>query len=123
MYWIEKLNRSALKGIRRHSIESVETGSEGSTMRRPDGEQFIRWADSQEIAVVKQPSLASGSFALTVRALDAPMVIVDDSVPGFERFFEELPQRLAGMVPYETWSVKLLAESQSTGQVIFRRSC
>jgi hypothetical protein len=122
MGWVDQLNRWALKGIRRHAIESVESGGEGCTVKRGGGEQFIRWSDVQEIAVVKQPSLATGCFALTLRVLNSQLVIVDDTVPGFDKLCAELPTRLGGAVPYEKWSVELMAESRSAGQVIFRRA-
>ena len=92
MGWVDKLNQWALKGIRQ-AIERVETDREGSTLIRADGREFIRWSDVQEIAVVKQPPLASGSFALAIRGAGSTVAVVDDT-----------------------------ASSQEAGKVIFRRA-
>jgi hypothetical protein len=120
MHWVDKLNRWALKGVRRQAVEKVETNSEGSMLIRPDGSQFIRWSEMQEIAVLKQPPLANGSFALAIRGANSTVAIVDDTVVGYANFCEELPLRLQSVVPYEKWAVELTAGTQA-GQVIFRR--
>lgn len=122
MGWVDKLNQWALKGIRGRIIERAETDREGSTLIGPEGSQCIRWADVQEIAVVKQPPLASGSFALVIRGVGSILAILDDTVPGYEEFCQELPRRLEGVVPYQGWAVELTASSQETGKVIFRRT-
>jgi hypothetical protein len=122
MDWVDKLNQWALKGIRRQAVERVETNSEGSTLIRSSGSQVIRWSEMQEIAVVKQPPLASGSFALAIRGAGSTVAIVDDTVPGYAELCRELPLRLQGVIPYEKWAVELTAAQQEIGQVIFRRS-
>ena len=121
MGWVDKLNQWALKGIRQ-AIERVETDHEGSTLIRADGREFIRWSDVQEIAVVKQPPLASGSFALAIRGAGSTVAVVDDTVAGYAEFCQEIPRRLKGVVPYEKWAVELTASSQEAGKVIFRRA-
>jgi len=122
MGWVDKLNQWALKGIRRRVIDKVETDLEGSTLIRAEGSQFIRWSDIQEIAAVKQPPLASGSFALAIRAAGSILVVLDDTVPGYAEFCQELSRRLQGVVPYQRWAGELTASSQETGKVIFRRT-
>jgi hypothetical protein len=122
MGWVDKLNQWALKGIRRQAIERVETDREGSTLIRANGSQFIRWSDVQEIAVVKQPPLARGSFALVIRGAGFKVAVVDDTVAGYAEFCQELPRRLKGVAPYQNWAVELTASSQETGKVIFRRA-
>ena len=122
MGWLDKLNQWALKGIRRQAIERVETDNEGSTLIRADGRQFIRWSDVREIAVVKQPPLASGSFALAIRGAGSTVAVVDDTVAGYAELCQEIPRRLKDAVPYEKWAVELTASSQQTATVIFRRA-
>jgi hypothetical protein len=121
MGWVDKLNQWALKGIRRQAVERVETDLEGSTMIRADGRQFIRWSDVKEIAVLKQPPLASGSFALAIRGAGSTVVVVDDTVVGYAEFCQEISRRLKGVIPFEQWAVELTATSQEAGKVIFRR--
>jgi hypothetical protein len=122
MGWVDKLNQWALKGSRRQAIERVETDREGSTLIRADGREFIRWSDVQEIAVVKQPPLARGSFALAIRGAGSTVAVVDDTVTGYVEFCQELPRRLTGAAPYQKWAVELTTSSQETGTVIFRRA-
>jgi hypothetical protein len=55
MDWVDKLNQWALKGIRRHAVEKVDTSREGISLMRAGGTQLSGWDDLQEIAVVKQP--------------------------------------------------------------------
>ena len=89
---------------------------------RSAGSQLISWTDLQEIAVVKQPHFANGSFALAMRSGNSMLAIVDDSVTGFGQLCEELPRRLTGVMPYEKWSTELIAsEDTEAGRVIFRR--
>ncbi len=122
MDWVDKVNRWALKGIRRHAVETVDTNGEGIRLVRADGSQLIGWEELQEIAVVKQPHFASGSFALAIRSGDSALAIVDDSVLGFGQLCEELQWRLTGVTPYEKWSTELIAgEHDEAGRVIFRR--
>jgi hypothetical protein len=121
MGWVDKLNQRALKGVRRHAVERVESNHEGSTLILSDGSQFIRWSDVQEIAVLKQPPLARGSFALVIRGAGATLAVVDDTAAGYAEFCQELPRRLKGVVPYEKCAVELMASSEETGKVIFRR--
>jgi hypothetical protein len=122
MGWVDRLNQWALKQIRRQAIERVETDREGSTLIRADGRQFIRWSDVQEIAVLKQPPLARGSFALAIRGPGSTVAVVDDTVAGYAELCRELPRRLTGVTPYQKWAVELTASSQDTGKVIFRRT-
>ncbi len=122
MGWVEKLNQWALKGIRRQAIERVDTDREGSTLIRADGSQYIRWSDVQEVAVVKQPPLARGSFALAIRGAGSMLAVVDDTVAGYAEFCQELSRRLKGVVPYQKWAAELTASSQEAGKVIFRRT-
>jgi len=70
----------------------------------------------QEIAVVKQPPLASGSFALAIRGPGSTVAVVDDTVAGYAEFCQEIPRRLKGVVPYEKWAVELTASSQEAGR-------
>jgi|HubBroStandDraft_1064217.scaffolds.fasta_scaffold00242_34 homoserine kinase len=122
MSWIDKVNQWALKGIRLKAVERVETDDLGSTLIQGDGNHFIRWSDVQEIAVLKQPSLARGSFAVAIRGAGSTLTIVDDTVAGFAEFCQEITRRLKDVVPYETWAVELTASPQQTGKVIFRRT-
>jgi hypothetical protein len=126
MGWVDKLNEWVLNRIRPSAIERVETDCQGTTLIRADGSQFIRWSDVQEIAVLKLPDPAIGipavGFALVIRAVDSTLVIVDDTVAGYEELRQEIPRRLEGVVPYEKWAVELLASSQEAGKVIFRRA-
>jgi hypothetical protein len=122
MDWVDKLNRWALKGMRQHTVEKVETTSEGCRLIYRNGSRFIAWSEMQEIAVLKQPPLAIGCFAVAIRGADSTVAIVDDTVAGYPEFCAELPRRLEGVVPYEKWAVELTAAPQEVGQVIFRRS-
>jgi len=121
MGWVEKLNQWALKSIRPEAIARVAANPEGIALIRADGKQFIRWSDVEEIAVVKQPQLAGGSFALAVRGVGSVLVMVDDTVAGYGEFCQELPRRLKGAASYEGSTVGLLATSDEDGKVIFRR--
>src|SRR5215469_10288628 len=96
------------------AIERVKTDREGTMLIRADGSQFIRWSDVQEIAVLKQPDLAIGCFALAIHAVGSTLAIVDDTVAGYEELCQEIPRRLEGVVPYEKWALELLASSQET---------
>jgi hypothetical protein len=70
MGWIDKVNKWLLKRIHPWAIERVKTDREGTTLIRADGgSRFIRWSDVQEIAVLKQPDLARGCFALGIHAV------------------------------------------------------
>jgi hypothetical protein len=122
MGWVDKLNEWALRGIHRQAIERVETNCEGSTLIRADGSQFVPWSDVQEIAVVKQPPLARGSFALAIRGAGSMVAVVDDTVAGYAEFCQELPRQLKGVVPYQKWAVELAASSHDDGKLIFRRT-
>lgn len=122
MDWVDKLNQRALKGIRRNAVEKINTSGEGISLVRAGGSQLIGWDDLQEIAVVRQPHFASGSFALAIRSGRSALAIVDDSVLGFGQLCEELPRRLTDVTPYEKWSTELIADEDSEiGRVIFRR--
>ena len=108
MVWVDKVNEWVLKRIRRSAIESVKTDREGITLIRADGSQFIPWSDVQEIAVLKQPDLAIGCFALAIHAVGSTFVIVDDTVAGYEELCQEIPRRLEGVVPYEKWGPRVV---------------
>ena len=122
MGWIDKVNKWLLKRIHPWAIERVKTDREGTTLIRADGSQFIRWSDVQEIAVLKQPDLASGCFVLGIHAVGSTLAIVDDTVSGYEELCQEIPRRLEGVVPYEKCAVELMASSQEAGKLIFRRA-
>jgi hypothetical protein len=126
MGWVDKVNQWVLKRIRPWAIERVKTDREGTTLIRADGSRFIRWSDVQEIAVLKQPDPAIGCpigcFALVIRAVGSTLAIVDETVAGYEELCQEILRRLEGVVPYEKWALELLASSQETGKVIFRRA-
>lgn len=122
MGWVERLNQRALRRIRRHAIERVETDREGTTLTRADSSQFIRWPEVREIAVLKQPPLARGSFALIIRGGGSTLAVVDDTAVGYAEFCQEISRWLKGAVPYEEWAVELTASLGETGRVIFRRT-
>lgn len=119
--WVDKLNRWALKGLPR-AIQSVKVSSEGITLIQSHQPRFLRWSEIREIAVLKQPYLASTSFALAIRVTDSTVTIIDDTVEGHMELCEELPRRLPGVIPYEEWAVELMAKKQDAGMVIFQRT-
>ena len=119
--WIDKLTRRALRSIHRNAIEKVESDRASITLIRSHETQFLPWSEIGEIAVVKQPPLAIGSFALILRGADAKLAIVDDAVAGYPKLCEQLPHQLAGVIPYETWSPELMAATDQSGQILFRR--
>ncbi len=121
MDWVDKLNQWALKRIRGEATERVEADQDGIVLIRARGNQLIRWSEIEEIAAMKQPQLADGSFALAIRRADSAVAVVDDTVTGFAEFCQELTRRLTNVVPYERWAVELVASSQEDGKVIFRR--
>jgi hypothetical protein len=122
MDWVDKLNQWAMKSIRPHPIKRVETDQEGSTLIRTDSSQFIRWSDIQQIAALKQPALAKGSFALAIQTGGSMVAVIDDTVPGYAEFCQELPRKLRGAAPYQEWAVELTSATLEIGKVIFQRS-
>lgn len=120
--WIDKLNQWALRRIARHSVESIAADGDGCRLVSSNRCQLIRWFEIQEIAVLKQPPLSNGSFAVAIKMADSKVAIIDDTASGFTRFCEELPERLQGTMPYENWAVELTAETTEPGKVIFRKS-
>ena len=120
MDWVDKLNRWALKGIRQE-IEKIEISSEGAKVIRAKNTLLLGWSEIEEIGVVNQLQLASGSFALVIRRANSSVTIVDDTVVGYSEFCEELARQLPGVVPYSRWATEMMAK-QDPGQVIFRRN-
>ena len=120
--WIDKLNQWALRRIAGHTVDSVGADDDGCRLVSSNRCQLIRWSEIQEIAVLKQPPLATGSFAVAIRMANSKVATIDDTASGFTRFCEELPERLQGAIPYENWAVELIAGTPEPGKVIFRRS-
>lgn len=121
MDWLDKLNQWALKGVRQQAIVKIETNDEGITLIRPEESEFIRWSDVREIAVLRQPPLATGSFALAIRGADSIFAVVDEGAPGYGELCQEIPRRLKGALPYEQWAVELTASSSEAAKIIFRQ--
>jgi hypothetical protein len=122
MNWVDKLNHWALKAIRRQAVKRIEITSDGAQIVRSDDSHLLRWSEVQEVAIVMQPQLSAGSYALVIRVADSSVTIVDDTVLGYSELIQEMSRQLPNIVPYSNWAIGLAASPQDPGQVIFRRA-
>lgn len=121
---INRVNDALIARIRRKSgapTGPIVIGAEG--VRLMDGGTpawSIAWSDVVRITALWHPSFVGETMLATIEATGQAQVVAEEHA-GWAEFAAALPAHLPGALPFEQWSLRLVAGGDEATITVFER--
>ena len=122
---INRINDALLAHIRRKSGEAMgPIVVDGEGVRVMDGDTprwSIAWQDVVRITALWNPGFVGETMLATIEATGQSQFVAEEQ-GGWAEFASSLPAHLAGALPFEQWSLRLVAGGNEALVAVYERA-
>jgi len=113
-----KRRLSELRGQRRGKVSVTETGF---YIEKLNENYFVAWDQVASIAAKKTDAFIGDTISLIVRGADGTSAEVAEHDAEWQDLLSAISEHLPGSLPYQNWTLHLLADNRQIIEVYIRR--